>query len=167
MSLFSGGEIYRIWFANDNSGKSYIGQTRQSGGSFERVTQHINDARQGRRACPLLDDATRYYGIDNLRWQVLERGFDTQEALDEAERAYIKYFNSQAPGGYNVKPGGQGGGNPKFRGGSAVGRIVDRLLRRIANRAANRATWSTFGVSFYDLKDVAKIAQTLFGAARR
>lgn len=44
-----------------------------------------------------------------MQYEVLERGLNTQRALDDAERKWISHYNSQYPNGYNVKPGGQGG----------------------------------------------------------
>ena len=147
------GEIYRIWFASDPTGRSYIGQTRQAGGSYERVMQHITDAQNGKPSCPLLDAATVTYGIDDLRWQVLDGGYRTQEDLDEAERFYIKYFNSKNEG-FNVKPGGQGQGN-----GDSINNTTRRLFKRIFARGVNRVTWRTVGASAYDLRDIGKIIQ--------
>lgn len=104
------GEIYRIWFLNDPTGKSYVGQTIQ--GSYDRIRQHIVDAeRNDGTGCPLLDAATRRYGTQQMRYEILQRGITTREELDAAEQYWIKRYNSQAPNGYNVKSGGQGGGS--------------------------------------------------------
>ena len=103
------GEIYRIWFINDPTHKCYIGQTVQ--GSYTRIRQHIADAEnmnQNSGGCPLLDAATRKYGIDNMRYEILQRGITTHEELDAAEKYWIKKENTQYPNGYNVKSGGQG-----------------------------------------------------------
>lgn len=102
----NGGEIYRIWFDNDPSGKCYVGQTIQ--GSLNRIRQHVEDAQSSDDGCPLLDAATRKFGLRHMRYEVLEEGIRTHEELDEAERKWIAAFNSQEPGGYNVKAGGQG-----------------------------------------------------------
>ena len=156
------GEIYRIWFLEptpDAKRMCYVGQTRQDGGSWERVQQHITDAVTGKDSCPLLDQAIRFNGVNNLRWQILERGIETQEELDAAERYYIRAFNAQTPYGYNIKSGGQGAragqGFPLFR-------HIERLATRIFKRNLNRATWRTMGVSFFDLEDISKIISTLF-----
>jgi hypothetical protein len=101
------GEIYRIWFDNDQTGKCYVGQTVQ--GSLNRIRQHIDDAQhiQQEGGCPLLDEATRYYGINHMRYEILASGVKTHEELDTLEKYYIKQYNSQSPNGYNVKSGGQ------------------------------------------------------------
>lgn len=102
----NGGEIYRIWFDNDPSGKCYVGQTIQ--GSLNRIRQHVEDAQSGDDGCPLLDAATRRFGLRHMRYEILEDGIETHEELDAAERKWISAFKSQEPGGYNVKAGGQG-----------------------------------------------------------
>ena len=102
----NGGEIYRIWFDNDPSGKCYVGQTIQ--GSLNRIRQHVEDARDNdNEGCPLLDAATRRFGLQHMRYEILEEGIETHEKLDMAEKYWIAQFGSQDPGGYNVKSGGQ------------------------------------------------------------
>lgn len=107
------GEIYRIWFSNDDQQRSYIGQTRAKGGAKARVTRHIYDAvkqEKRYRTCPLLSKAIREFGSDNLCWEVLETGIETQEELDAAEKRYIQQFHSRRPSGFNVDRGGYGPG---------------------------------------------------------
>lgn len=102
----NGGEIYRIWFDNDPSGKCYVGQTIQ--GSLKRIKQHVEDAQDpSEDGCPLLDAATRRFGLQHMRYEILEQGIETHEELDMAEKYWISKFGSQDPGGYNVKSGGQ------------------------------------------------------------
>lgn len=103
------GEIYRLWFDNDPDHKSYVGQTVQ--GTLSRIKQHIDDAQKNDgTGCPLLDDATRRFGIQHMRYEILEDGIETHEDLDRAEQYWIKRYNSRTPYGYNVKLGGQGKG---------------------------------------------------------
>lgn len=101
---FSRGEIYRIWFDNDESGRCYIGQTVQ--GSLIRVKQHIDDAKTKEGGCPKLDAATRKFGTKHMHYEVLESGIETYQELDEAERFWIEKYDS-VDHGYNVKIGGQ------------------------------------------------------------
>ena len=102
------GEIYRIWFVNDPSGKCYVGQTVV--GARNRVRQHIAEAfDKDKGGCPLLDKATRKFGSDNMRFEILSNNIYTREALDAAEKFWIREYNCQAPNGYNIKAGGQGG----------------------------------------------------------
>ena len=99
------GEIYRIWFVNDPSGKSYVGQTVN--GARNRVREHIADAFDPNKGgCPLLDKATRKFGVENMRYEILANGIRTREELNVAEEFWIKRYNSKAPGGYNIQSGG-------------------------------------------------------------
>lgn len=100
------GEIYKIWFDNDSSGKVYVGQTKR--GSANRVMQHVYEAYSPHGGCPLLDEATRVFGPEHMRFEVLESRIPNPSELDEAERFWIAQYNSVKPGGYNVKRGGQG-----------------------------------------------------------
>lgn len=113
----TGGEIYRIWFDNDPRRKSYVGQTIQ--GALVRIRQHIDDANKGEDACPLLDEATRRFGIQHMRYEILQDNLWTHEDLDAAEKFWIAKYNSFAPNGYNMTRGGSGGGTPISYSGSA------------------------------------------------
>lgn len=111
-NAITNGEIYRIWFDDDNAinttnGMSYIGQTRCAGGTRKRVREHIRNALNKRRDTPLLDNAIRQYGENALKYEILESGFRSQRELDEAERRYIAEYNTKAPNGYNIQDGGQ------------------------------------------------------------
>lgn len=103
------GEIYRIWFDNDETEKSYVGQTIQ--GAYKRVRQHIVDANRNdpSRGCPLLDQATRIYGVSHMHYEIVENGIGTRSELDKAERYWIRAYECQYPNGYNVTSGGQEG----------------------------------------------------------
>lgn len=98
------GEIYRIWFVNDPSGKCYVGQTVN--GARARVRQHIAEADEGSGGCPLLDKACRKFGSANMRYEILANNIYTREELNAAEKFWIEQYNSQAPHGYNVQAGG-------------------------------------------------------------
>jgi group I intron endonuclease len=58
--------------------------------------------------CPALQDAVKKYGIDNFTFKILIICFDEDRFKYEIE--YIKKYNSQVPNGYNLTPGGEGGG---------------------------------------------------------
>lgn len=98
------GEIYRIWFVNDPSGKCYVGQTVN--GARARVRQHIAEAADGKGGCPLLDKACRKFGSDNMRYEILANNIYDREELNAAEKFWIEQYNSQSPHGYNVQAGG-------------------------------------------------------------
>lgn len=136
----NGGEIYRIWFDNDPSGKCYVGQTIQ--GSLNRIRQHVEDARDADGdGCPLLDAATRRFGLQHMRYEVLEQGIQTHEDLDMAEKYWIAKFGSQEPGGYNVKSGGQrsGGFAPIGRKSSKKLTATNPLLASFIEGAVRKA----------------------------
>lgn len=136
------GEIYRIWFVNDPYKRSYVGQTIQ--GSLNRIKQHVADAeRNDGTGCPLLDEATKMYGVDNMRYSVLVSGIEDRESLDEAEKYWIKKLNTIAPNGYNIKSGGQGSGD--FDARSEMQKMITEMFGSAAGRAAARKTTSTAG----------------------
>lgn len=123
----NGGEIYRIWFDNDDSGKCYVGQTIQ--GSLNRIRQHVEDAQsKDGDGCPLLDAATRRFGLQHMRYEILEQGIETHEELDMAEKYWIAKFDSQEPNGYNVKSGGQGKVSFTPIGTKATGKKISHKL---------------------------------------
>ena len=140
------GEIYRIWFINDPSGKSYIGQTVT--GARNRVRQHIAEAFDGNKGgCPLLDKATRKFGSDNMRFEILSNNIYTREALDAAEKFWIREYNSQAPNGYNVKAGGQGGDGGYIPAGSnnigVTGIFENPIAAYVARSVLDKTTLSS------------------------
>jgi group I intron endonuclease len=96
--------IYKI--TNSVSGKCYIGETTCKNPE-ERWRRHKETIRRG-VGCPALRDAVQKYGIDAFRFEVI-RTCSLEERFD-IERETIKEYNSVAPGGYNILPGGAGGG---------------------------------------------------------
>ncbi len=96
--------IYKI--TNNVSGKCYIGETTCKNPE-ERWRRHKETIRRG-VGCPALRDAVQKYGIDAFRFEVI-RTCSLEERFD-IERETIKEYNSVAPGGYNILPGGAGGG---------------------------------------------------------
>ena len=119
------GEIYKIWFDNDTSGKVYVGQTKR--GSANRVMQHIYEAYSPHGGCPLLDEATRVFGPEHMRFEVLEDRIPNPQELDEAERFWISKYNSVKPGGYNVKRGGQGMDRSPAPAGSELKQVMRKI----------------------------------------
>lgn len=101
------GFIYRI--RNRITGKSYIGETIKE--PEIRWKQHIACAKAG-KGCPALRDAFKKHGINSFEFKVIIICFDDDRFF--YERDYIKRYNTQAPNGYNILPGGVGG--PGFKG---------------------------------------------------
>ena len=88
----------RIIYKTKNlvNGKIYIGQD-----------SYNNDKYLGSGL--LLKRAISKYGKNNFKKEIIEY-CDTQEELDEREKYWIKFYNSQDEKiGYNISPGGQGG----------------------------------------------------------
>ena len=114
------GYIYRI--QNKVSGKSYIGETRE----LEVETRwkgHIQAISRG-QGCPALRDAIKKYGLNKFTFTVLIICFD--EDTFTFEREYIKKYNSVVPNGYNITPGGEGGG---FVGRKHTVETIEKIRR--------------------------------------
>lgn len=98
------GFIYKI--TNIVSGKCYIGETREENPE-NRWKRHIQTINRN-SGCPALKDAIKKYGIDKFKFEVLIICFDEDRFIYEKE--YIAKYKSQVPNGYNILPGGEGGG---------------------------------------------------------
>jgi len=85
------------------SGKQYVGQSW----CYEKRMVEYKSMRGKNQN--YLNHATNKYGWDNFTTEILERGIETQEALDATEAAYIKSLNTMSPHGYNLTTGGKGG----------------------------------------------------------
>lgn len=91
--------IYKI--TNDLNSKVYIGQTR--GGLESRLKEHLYDARVGKDNSKF-HSAIRELGENHFSISLVEECETSQ--LNERERYWIKFFNSQN-NGYNSTRGGQ------------------------------------------------------------
>jgi group I intron endonuclease len=98
------GFVYKI--ENTITKKCYIGVTRRKNPQ-SRWTQHKQKISKG-IGCPALQDAVKRYGIENFNFCVILECND--EILYEEEKRQIQEHNSQVPNGYNLTPGGEGGG---------------------------------------------------------
>ena len=95
------GFIYII--KNTNNQKVYIGQTSRT--IQDRWEQHKNAAIRGEQQGIILYNAMRKYGIQTFYVSKLEE-VDLKD-INEKEKYWIKYYNSQTPNGYNVREGGE------------------------------------------------------------
>lgn len=84
------GHIYRI--TNQINGKSYIGYS-------DKVEARWADHKHGKGSA-LVYQAIKKYGIENITFEILA------EASEQEENAYIQKYNTMAPNGYNLTPGG-------------------------------------------------------------
>lgn len=88
--------IYKI--TNKLNGKIYIGQTTNPTRRFQehRAKGYSQEEEK------ILYKAFDKYGISNFSFEILEE----VENYNEREKYWIKVFNSMAPNGYNMTPGG-------------------------------------------------------------
>ncbi len=98
------------------SGKCYIGQTTKT------LKERAKFNGEGYMQCSLFYKAILKYGFENMQSKILEN-FQEEDLdlliikLNEAEQYYIKFYNSMAPNGYNLR---EGGGNSIFSKESEV-----------------------------------------------
>jgi group I intron endonuclease len=123
------GYIYQI--RNRITGKSYIGETIKE--PETRWKQHIACAKIG-KGCPALRDAFNKYGIESFEFKILIICFDDDRFFYEKE--YIKRYNTQAPNGYNILPGGIGGAGFK-------GKVHTKDVRKVISEKS-KEMWKGF-----------------------
>lgn len=96
-------QLYRITCSV--SGKSYIGQTRQT--IERRWVGHTCKARnEYTDGCSALYSAMRNHGIENFSMELLET-VSSQEEANRREGELIAELGTLTPGGYNLKTGGE------------------------------------------------------------
>jgi group I intron endonuclease len=92
-----------IYYLKSPSDKFYIGQTININNRWNRYKWIKKElCRQ-----PHLFNALKKYGPENFEYEILDICYDQNE-LDDAEKYWIKYFNS-IENGYNIKDGGRCG----------------------------------------------------------
>lgn len=92
---------------NTKNGKTYVGQTKAD--PAERWRKHVESALRGRNF--LFYRAIRKYGADAFTLSILHQDVSL-DRIDDLEKQTIEQLRSNDPNyGYNVKSGGQGGGN--------------------------------------------------------
>lgn len=90
------------------NGKVYIGQTINT--LEYRKNQHFREAKSKRRNTVYFHNALNKYGYDNFKFEEIDSA-NSQKELDEKERYWIKYYDSNNKNiGYNLDSGGQSGG---------------------------------------------------------
>ncbi len=122
------GFIYKI--TNILTDKCYIGETKKKNPEL-RWNEHKQKMEKG-IGCPALQNAVRKYGLDKFTFKVLIICFDEDRYKFEME--YIKKYNSIAPNGYNLTPGGEGGG---FYGKQHSQETKDKLSKLSKQRYIN------------------------------
>lgn len=100
--------IYKCTFPD---GKMYIGQTNRDLNS--RMNEHFRNASnpKSKKFNSPLCKAIRDAGQINTKWEILQT-CETQEELNQAEKYWIKYYNTNMhnlnSNGYNQSEGGEG-----------------------------------------------------------
>ena len=93
---------------NTTNGKKYIGLAGGSKGLKGRLSNELGKLRIGsHHNTVLLGSAVKKYGLDVFVVYLLLETDDTT-ILGVAEQAFIKMYDSMAPGGYNLTEGGAG-----------------------------------------------------------
>lgn len=88
--------------------KIYIGQTINT--LEYRKNQHFREAKSKKKTTVYFHNALNKYGYDNFLFEEIDHA-DTQKELDDKERYWIKYYDSNNKNkGYNLDSGGQSGG---------------------------------------------------------
>ena len=98
-------------YTNKINGKKYVGQTinpEQIYNAHKSNYQNPNHTEYN----SLIHKAFRKYGFNNFTYEVLVKGIDDINVLNELEIYYIKKFNCQTPNGYNVEAGGKNCAKP-------------------------------------------------------
>lgn len=90
--------MYIYIIKNIKNYKNYIGQ---------RTKCSYNDTKYMGSGI-LIKRAIKKYGIENFEKEILQE-CNSQEELNEAEKYWIKHFNSLSPNGYNISEGGHFG----------------------------------------------------------
>ena len=122
------GYIYKI--RNIITNKCYIGETKKSN-PLLRWNEHKSKIQKG-IGCPALQDAVKKYGVENFTFVILIICFDEDRYKYEME--YIKKYNTMAPNGYNLTPGGEGGG---FYGKKHSQETINNISNFMKNRYSN------------------------------
>jgi group I intron endonuclease len=92
---------------NRVNGKRYIGKTRNALSARRRTHELCSLKEAGVRFC--FHRALRKYGHAAFDWEVLFEGVVSRQVLSKLEIDFIQDLQTQAPDGYNMTPGGEGG----------------------------------------------------------
>lgn len=98
--------IYKA--TNTVNNKIYIGQTINT--LNYRMKQHFRETKRPNRPNTYFHNAINKYGEDTFVFEEIDSA-ETQEELDEKERYWISYYESNNKAkGYNLDEGGRSGG---------------------------------------------------------
>lgn len=98
--------IYKV--THLDSGRVYIGQTRNKKGPLDRWSGHLSATKRGSKTH--FHCAIRLYGVEAFKFEVIEEC--EEETANDRERYYIALHNSNKKHcGFNMSEGGDGGQN--------------------------------------------------------
>lgn len=106
--------IYKLWFENDPKKRPYIGSAVRKGvhyskkGFLSRLNLHLSNLINNHNCTPKLQNAFNKYGLDNLRFEIieiLEEG-KPNTYYAEIETKYIAEFDS-VKNGWNININGK------------------------------------------------------------
>lgn len=103
----------------------YIGQTCKD--LRKRWQDHISSIKN-ERGCPALRDAIKKHGFDKFEFKLLIICFD--DCIYDIERYYIAKFNTLVPNGYNISPGGMGGGFTGLQHTEETKEVIKKKLQQ-------------------------------------
>jgi len=106
--------IYKIWFANDEQKRVYIGSATRNGkkdtekGFLSRWNLHLSNLINNYNCTPKLQNAFKKYGLENIRFEILEilEPNKKQAYYEDIETMYIAKFDS-VNNGWNVNINGR------------------------------------------------------------
>lgn len=129
------GEIYCL---TSPSNKKYIGQcvkylsNGKKWGYLNRWKQHINDSKNGKNYCRLLNNAINKYSSENFTIELIKECDVTE--IDYYENLFIMKYNSMTPNGYNLISGRSNSRHSdetkELRRNSMIGKNLGKILEK-------------------------------------
>jgi len=106
--------IYKLWFENDPKKRCYIGSAVREGkyksekGFLSRLNLHLSNLTHNDNCTPKLQNAFNKYGIENLRFEIVEilKPGQPSSYYEEIETEYIKKYDA-VKNGWNININGR------------------------------------------------------------
>lgn len=138
------GKIYMI--KNSIDEKVYIGQTIRC--VQARFKQHLKLAKSSQKQ--LIYKAIAKKGKDKFFVETLEDKIDSYHSLNLKEESYIRQYNSLAPNGYNLCPGGA-----KWRRKSKIDELTQqKVIASYQSGKSSRTISSETGIAHRTILDL-------------
>lgn len=147
---------YYIYAYCLNDKIKYIGQTNNL---ERRKKQHLQDSLHLYKGKDIaynqpIHCAIRKYGIENFSIIVLEEGeLENRQQIGERETYWIKYYNTLAPNGYNLKA--QHAANPGDKNKSKIPKeIQDSIIEDLLSGKSQISIAKNYGLSTAYIGDI-------------